>query len=188
MSLFQARVERRHDNWRGAIDLRRFSRRLMRCDKRGTKVHDHLGKEFSSLKEMCKHWGISVALYFKRTALGYSLMRVLTTDVELGVFSNLIAGRNAIPATDHEGTTFKSKTEMCKHWGVSVSTFTARLKRGMSVKEALTTKSRKSSAKNKVSLIFKEEIKQQPKVSQISSTRRVKRDISGMAFASAVGV
>lgn len=143
MSLAMARFERSYDSWRGAVNMRRFGSHVRRISRNKT-FHDHRGRAYSSLKEMCKHYGISVALYFKRTAMGYSLMRVLTTDVKLGAFSHLIAGRNAVQVSDHTGRVFESKKEMCDYWGISTSTYNARIKKGKSVFEALTTPVRKS--------------------------------------------
>lgn len=40
--------------------------------------------------------------------------------------------------TDHEGNIFPNTSQMCKHWGIVQGTFDGRIKRGMSVKEALT--------------------------------------------------
>lgn len=146
MSLAMARFERSYDSWRGAVNARCYGSRVRRISRRRV-FHDHNGNAYSSLKEMCKHYGISVALYFKRTAMGYSLMRVLTTDVKLGAFSHLIAGRNAVQVSDHTGRVFKSKKEMCDYWGVSTSTYNTRIKKGKSVFEALTTPVRKSKPK-----------------------------------------
>ncbi len=39
---------------------------------------------------------------------------------------------------DHLGNTFRTIKEMCAHWGVSQSTYAARLEKGMSMKKALT--------------------------------------------------
>lgn len=150
LNLHSARAEYRHSSWRGAIEQRRYGKHRESSCKRAFPFHDHLGKGYRTLKEMCRKYGISVRLYFKRCAMGYSLMRVLTTDVKKGLYSHLIAGRNAIEVCDHEGRKFKSKKEMCKYWGISPSTYDGRLKRGVSVEEALTTKVEKRSKKSKV--------------------------------------
>ena len=39
---------------------------------------------------------------------------------------------------DHLGNRFDSLSDMCKYWGVNISTYCARIKSGMSIKEALT--------------------------------------------------
>lgn len=145
LGIFNARLESRQSSWSEAILSRGVARRSgwsarksNACEGEG-KFKDHKGNRFATLKEMCEHWGISLRLFFKRTAMGYSLMRVLTTDVKLGAFSQLIAGRNAKQVTDHEGTVFESISAMCKHWGLSTSTYNNRIKKGMSVEEALLT-------------------------------------------------
>lgn len=43
------------------------------------------------------------------------------------------------PITDHEGNSFRSITAMCKHWGISRSTYDYRLAHGWSVEKTLTT-------------------------------------------------
>lgn len=40
--------------------------------------------------------------------------------------------------TDHKGRVFKSKTEMCAFYGISMDTFNSRLNRGYSLELALT--------------------------------------------------
>ena len=146
LGVFNARLESRQSSWSSAILSRRVASEARWTTRKSNtskgiegKFKDHKGNSFATLKEMCEHWGISVRLFFKRTAMGYSLMRVLTTDVKLGAFSQLIAGRNAKQVTDHEGTVFQSVSALCKHWGISMSTYNQRIKKGMSVKEALLT-------------------------------------------------
>ena len=41
---------------------------------------------------------------------------------------------------DHTGQCFVSKTEMCEHWGITLSTYTNRLRKGYSQERALTEK------------------------------------------------
>lgn len=48
---------------------------------------------------------------------------------------------------DHEGTPFKSMSEMCRHWGITASAYLGRLEKGMSQKEALTAPKTKGPAK-----------------------------------------
>lgn len=157
LGIFNARLESRQSSWSGAMLNRDVARRsgwsARKSQERSEgRFKDHKGNRFATLKEMCEHWGISVRLFFKRTAMGYSLMRVLTTDVKLGAFSQLIAGRNAKQVADHEGTVFESISAMCKHWGISTSTYNNRIKKGMSVEEALLTpvKQRKKKAEKAV--------------------------------------
>ena len=41
---------------------------------------------------------------------------------------------------DHNGAEFNSIAEMCKYWGISESTYRSRVRKGLSLKEALTKK------------------------------------------------
>ena len=99
---------------------------------------DHLGKPFTSKKEMCDYWGIPTAVYFGRAKLGWPLEKILTTKV----MTPQEAG-NSKQVTDHTGHTFPSVSEMCKHWGMTRSTYNARIKQGWSTKDALTKPQKK---------------------------------------------
>ena len=87
---------------------------------------DHLGNEFRTVHDMCKHWHLSYDTLRKRLKKGLSLEKTLTTAVQ----DNRI--------TDHTGQEFDSKTAMCKKWGIPVKRFTDRIEKGMSLEEALT--------------------------------------------------
>lgn len=44
------------------------------------RIIDHEGNEFPSIKEMCKHWGITLSMYNSRVnKCGWSLEKALTT-------------------------------------------------------------------------------------------------------------
>lgn len=45
------------------------------------KVKDHLGNEYKSISEMCRHYGITFASYEHRIESGMSLEKSLTTPV-----------------------------------------------------------------------------------------------------------
>lgn len=93
---------------------------------------DHLGNNYSSIKEMCKAYDINPETFSRRiNVYGWSLQKALTTPVKPN------GGQYCY---DHEGTRFKSENLMCKHWGVERKTFKYRINHGMSVEEALTTK------------------------------------------------
>lgn len=55
--------------------------------------------------------------------------------------------RAGIPCQDHEGNQFKSISEMCRHWGITASSYQGRLERGIDQKEALTAPKTKGPAK-----------------------------------------
>ena len=46
------------------------------------KVKDHLGNEFISLKEMCKHYDLDIVNYYKRRNRGWSLEKILTVKLD----------------------------------------------------------------------------------------------------------
>lgn len=43
-----------------------------------TKCRDHLGQEFSSIRAMCKHWGVLQSTYYGRKKAGRTLEEALT--------------------------------------------------------------------------------------------------------------
>ena len=54
---------------------------------------------------------------------------------------------------DHNGAEFRSISEMCKYWSISESTYRSRVRKGLSLKEALTrkaTNTRTNNSNNKV--------------------------------------
>lgn len=51
-------------------------------DLRKVPSKDHLGNTYSSISEMCKHWGIRGALFSYRLSKGWSVEKSLTTPVK----------------------------------------------------------------------------------------------------------
>ena len=43
------------------------------------------------------------------------------------------------PCKDHLGNDFKSKIDMCRYWNITESAFNARIRKGMTLEEILTT-------------------------------------------------
>lgn len=99
--------------------------------KQETKCYDHLGNGFTSKNQMCKHYGIAMHTLANRLKAGWSLEKALTTK------QNEI-DRKKIECEDHLGNKFKSKSEMCKYYGVNQATFNTRIESGYSLEEALT--------------------------------------------------
>ena len=93
---------------------------------------DHLGNVFPSKKAMYKHYGISKKTYVNRIEKRHmSLKAALTTPLE--------KTPNEL-CKDHLGNEFPSVKAMCKHYGISPTTFRDRRnKKHMSIKDALTT-------------------------------------------------
>lgn len=93
------------------------------------KCVDHLGNEFKSNSAMCRAYGVSCAIFKRRSLSGMSLEDCLTKN-EL--------------VYDHKGKGFKTISEMCIYWHVERAEYSKRIKRGMSVEEALTYDNRVS--------------------------------------------
>ena len=95
-------------------------------------VRDHLGNEFSGLRSMCKHWGISYETFRKRTVSGKTLAEAL--DSPANHCTN-------IGCKDHLGNRFNSLSDMCNYWGIKCQTYKYRIAHGYSKEEALTKSS-----------------------------------------------
>ena len=104
---------------------------------------DYLGNEFPSEAAMCKQYGINQGTFGKRKNDSHiSLEKALTMPARI----------KPIPCKDHMGNEFPSKTAMCKHYGISTTSFDKRInEKQMSLEDALTTpvaKQRKGSYKD----------------------------------------
>jgi dCMP deaminase len=97
------------------------------------RVSDHLGNEYKSITNMCKHWGIAPGVFSHRIYDGWDLEDALTIPTRRVNHIN-----NANKCTDHLGNEFRSLNEMCEHYGIESNTFTQRLGRGWGLKQALT--------------------------------------------------
>ena len=100
---------------------------------RSKEVKDFNGKKFESESAMCRHWHVNISTYKKRLKLGYSLKGALTGD-------NTSRSRcdTEEKRTDHHGVVYQSTNKMCVAYGIGVVTYRSRLKRGLTVEEALT--------------------------------------------------
>lgn len=94
-----------------------------------SKIVDHLGKEYRTEKEMYESWGIPRNAYAGRKGAGWSLKDILTTPVKDRKSSN--------SWVDFNGKRFTSITAMCKEYGVSRSSVTLYMRKGMSPGEAI---------------------------------------------------
>lgn len=90
---------------------------------------DHLGRKFSSIKEMCNHWGITPYMFNSRYAAGYSIEQCLTGEG--------IANSKANKYIDYLGNSFETLREMCDYWGVKSATFHSRYKAGWTLEQCL---------------------------------------------------
>lgn len=105
-------------------------------------IKDHLGNEYSTMKEMFEQYGITAKKYYRGIANGWSLEDILTT-VDSILDSN---GASYVEEykdeqgcfCDHEGNKFASRDDLCDAWGVDSRAFLYRMQRGWSLEKALT--------------------------------------------------
>jgi len=97
-----------------------------------TKYIDHEGHIFKTLKEMCSYWNISRSVYAKRRKLGWSVKDALTKKVDI----NLTKNRKRL-VEDPYGNKFYNKNELCSFHNIRKSTLNSRLKKGMTMQEAI---------------------------------------------------
>lgn len=89
---------------------------------------DHLGNKYSSLKDMCKFYGVSRSLYSYRIKQGWSLKDALEKT-----------SNHSTEVYDHKGKLYKNEAELCRAYGIHRKTYKSRIETGMSQKEALET-------------------------------------------------
>lgn len=106
--------------------------------RNGKEIFDHLGNKYSSIKEMCEHYGITPVIYSGRIREGWSIEDILT--VKVGERKNETGW---VSSEDHLGNKYKSKAEMCRAYNISREQFKDRIKNGWTLKDALTTPSNK---------------------------------------------
>lgn len=95
-------------------------------------ITDHQGRKFKTCDEMCEFWGVDLDAYRCRVhSLKWTKERALTTAVKTRV-------RRKLPTTDHQGRTFESFEQLARHYAMCPDTLKHRLKRGMSLEQALT--------------------------------------------------
>lgn len=92
---------------------------------------DHLGNNFKGLRAMCKHYGITVSVYYQRLRLGWSLEETLTTPI--GDHT-----KKGVACKDHLGNSFESIGDMIEHYGVTRTAYSYRKKLGWSLEDILT--------------------------------------------------
>lgn len=95
-------------------------------------IIDHRGRKFKTCEEMCDFWGVDLDVYRCRVhSLKWSKERALTTPVKNRV-------RMKLPTTDHQGRNFESFEQLARNYAMCPDTLKHRLKRGMSLEQALT--------------------------------------------------
>ena len=93
-------------------------------------VKDHLGNEFKTQRDMCRHWGITLGLFHNRINIwGWeALEKVLTEPV----------CNRTKPCKDPFGNAFLSIRQMCEQYDISYYVYYRRIKDGWSQLDALT--------------------------------------------------
>lgn len=90
-------------------------------------VTDHLGNQFESIGQMCKHWGVAPNTFKHRiNKMGWSMGKALTEPTTKDKY------------IDHLGNEFPSIYKMAEYHGYDPGLVFHRLKRGWPVKDALT--------------------------------------------------
>lgn len=99
-------------------------------------ITDHQGRKFKNCAEMCDFWGVDLENYNSRVhSHKWTKERALTTPVKTRI-------RRKLPTTDHQGRTFESFEQLARQYAMCPDTLKRRLKRGLSLEEALTTPAR----------------------------------------------
>lgn len=95
-------------------------------------ITDHQGRKFKTCTEMCEFWGVDLENYNCRVhSLKWTKERALTTPAKTRI-------RRTLPTTDHQGRSFESFEQLARHYAMCPDTLKHRLKRGMSLEQALT--------------------------------------------------
>ena len=86
-------------------------------------VKDHLGNEFKTLKEMCRHYGVEWGTFVNRQEKHWTLKQCL-----LGKDKSV---------KDHRGKEHPSLKALCEAHGVSYGRIRYRVRNGWSIEDAL---------------------------------------------------
>ncbi len=105
----------------------------MRSGHKGTLSRDHEGNLYPSLSAMARRWNTAPNLVWRRLEAGWSVKDALTQPS-----LPRAKRRRPRPRRDHLGREYVSQREMCRAWGICYRTFTGRIKRGMTLQQALT--------------------------------------------------
>lgn len=92
---------------------------------------DHLNNEFSSEREMCKHWNVEYSVYHRRINKFHWTIEETLTGIRK-------RDKSKFKYTDHKGNKFESKREMAEFWGLTYDTLSSRLNNGYTIEQALT--------------------------------------------------
>jgi hypothetical protein len=101
----------------------------------GRKVICPEGIEFNTITAMPNHYGVKRTAYYQRLALGWSIKAALGLPDAQGRKER--QGRVGTPVRCHKGVLYTSTVSMCRAYGVSPSTYSRRIKKGVKSERAL---------------------------------------------------
>lgn len=90
---------------------------------RGRAVRDHLGNEFASVRDMCRHYGISESTFGNRRNRGWTVEQALTVKTEGNTRKVKPKGRTW---KDHLGNEYESIPAMCAAYGITDKIYQSR--------------------------------------------------------------
>ena len=93
------------------------------------KCVDHLGNQYNSILDMCRHYNIEYRAFRARLKSGMSLADALTKPLPMYTIDKV--------CMDHKGNKFNSAIEMCKHYNIDYAVFKRRMRLGWSLQRAL---------------------------------------------------
>lgn len=99
---------------------------------------DHNGKQYPSFEDMCLYYNQGKKLVINRLHNGWSLEDALTIPKRQRFNENSPKNKKKKMCIDHENRCFKNMTQMCKYWGVTRELYKDRIRRGWTIKDALT--------------------------------------------------
>ena len=114
----------------------------MKRDDSIARSTDHLGNIYESINKMCDSYNIEPSTYHDRIKRGWDKEKALTTPIKPSYQKSKTEGDELERRTDHLGHTFPTIREMAEHWGIKRTTLLKRLSSGMTVREALETKTK----------------------------------------------
>lgn len=99
---------------------------------KGKESVDHKGNHYNSFSAMCIAYDKSSDLVQKRLDRGWNLQDALTMSSQARRLASKVS-------YDHKGNRYDSFSAMCRAYSINIQTCFTRLRRGMSLEQALTT-------------------------------------------------
>lgn len=105
-------------------------------------IKDSAGVVYKNKSELCREYGIKRSTYDARINAGWTLGEALGKNTR----SIIGCGKKC---RDHLNNKYESLSEMCSHYGISLTLYSTRIRRGWTVEDALTTPIRARHCKKK---------------------------------------